>query len=885
MNLLDAIQNVFQIVLNKQNEVPASQAHNAAIYIQFDQPTDTIIDEHLEAILFERLLMSGDDLAANTIRVQRRPTHSATSVDELKETNPMIYLFECYQRLASIEFDKQIRTQFRNVIVNQTNKYLINIYPTLEPRPLLVELLDKHYFEADSQLIREFFKALGDDEECELSCFVDVLKTCYYDEICSRVSKMEFSDPLLFKTVNFIKLLTSNTKLALAFIKLNSPWTSDSHFNSDLNQFQPFSSVLKTLVGHLLSISSLPKPTQLNFKYFNDAMNSLPDQIINLEQSIGLRIFDLVKEVHEIFFSMLKQKDVREQVLNYFGLVLYSFRNRSQIWSQQSPSLASLSDGFMLNFLHLILLLCKPFAIPYSDKLLKIDPRYCAMPSLGLTEINHNEMQKIHLRGLGDDACLVGKPEASSENQADGQADTGLVLSDKNNYNFMTEIFFLCHKAIQLGFKSTYDRFLALANHLSELTHAMEGGRVPNQEMLNQEMNAQLTKFYSTKTILCQTDFMELFAKFNMATATWLTNIAMHSEHLNDHSEQADDLTVNRFYPFKLKVDKDLEETRTSKLMQFIPEFISENVAESFIFSQRFADRNRVTNQTDFEPLITFILAYMASPQRMKNPHLRAKLTEVLEELRPKASQQEQSFRMGQMDYRPDVFKTYEHKQYLVPCLVHVFVSIELTGQSVAFEQKFQYRRSIYAVLEYLWNERSIKDIYRQSMIDLSNEAVRLIERPNPPLFLRFINLMSNDAIFVLDESLENMSKLKNLLKEKEEGKWNGLSLTDRREKEHALFMTERLARWSNMTSNMMVKMLYYLTTEIKDIFCHPIFVDRLVSMLNYFLVYLVGPKQKDFKVRSAKEQYFFDPAGIVFNISRIYVNLGILSISFDFIY
>ena len=35
--------------------------------------------------------------------------------------------------------------------------------------------------------------------------------------------------------------------------------------------------------------------------------------------------------------------------------------------------------------------------------------------------------------------------------------------------------------------------------------------------------------------------------------------------------------------------------------------------------------------------------------------------------------------------------------------LLDVFVSIELTGQAVAFEQKFSYRRPMYDILEYLW--------------------------------------------------------------------------------------------------------------------------------------------------------------------------------------
>lgn len=35
------------------------------------------------------------------------------------------------------------------------------------------------------------------------------------------------------------------------------------------------------------------------------------------------------------------------------------------------------------------------------------------------------------------------------------------------------------------------------------------------------------------------------------------------------------------------------------------------------------------------KPVLTFILIYMGSPERMKNPHLRARLAEALESLLP----------------------------------------------------------------------------------------------------------------------------------------------------------------------------------------------------------------------------------------------------------
>lgn len=37
------------------------------------------------------------------------------------------------------------------------------------------------------------------------------------------------------------------------------------------------------------------------------------------------------------------------------------------------------------------------------------------------------------------------------------------------------------------------------------------------------------------------------------------------------------------------------------------------------------------------------------------------------------------------------------------------------------------------------------------------------MEAVNPPLFLKFANLLINDAIFLLDEALANMAKLKEM--------------------------------------------------------------------------------------------------------------------------
>ena len=54
----------------------------------------------------------------------------------------------------------------------------------------------------------------------------------------------------------------------------------------------------------------------------------------------------------------------------------------------------------------------------------------------------------------------------------------------------------------------------------------------------------------------------------------------------------------------------------------------------------------------------------------------------------------------------------------------------------------------MYDIIKYIWEIETFKNKFRE----LAREAERDIESEQPPLFLRFINLLVNDAIFVLEE-------------------------------------------------------------------------------------------------------------------------------------
>lgn len=65
---------------------------------------------------------------------------------------------------------------------------------------------------------------------------------------------------------------------------------------------------------------------------------------------------------------------------------------------------------------------------------------------------------------------------------------------------------------------------------------------------------------------------------------------------------------------------------------------------------------------------------------RMKNPHLRAKLAEVLEAVMPHLDQAQNPL-VSSVFHRKRVFCSYQYAAHLAEALIKVFVDIEFTGK------------------------------------------------------------------------------------------------------------------------------------------------------------------------------------------------------------
>ena len=95
-------------------------------------------------------------------------------------------------------------------------------------------------------------------------------------------------------------------------------------------------------------------------------------------------------------------------------------------------------DGFFLNLSMSLLKLCQPFMDPSSSKLLKINPKYCAV-TVDSNTMAH-EKSGVHVLDLASETRLVVPPDEEH-----------ITFKSTPEFGFVTECFFMTHHCLHLG--------------------------------------------------------------------------------------------------------------------------------------------------------------------------------------------------------------------------------------------------------------------------------------------------------------------------------------------------------------------------------------------------------------------------------------------------
>ncbi|XP_062817316.1 ubiquitin conjugation factor E4 A isoform X2 [Anolis carolinensis] len=843
LNINHMIQRIFLITLD--NSDPSLKSGNGipARCVYLEEMANDLEDqdwldmENVEQALFNRLLLP--EPGNHLINMTSAGIQNLSAERDAGEKNILRYLFACFQR-AKEEITKvpenllPFAVRCRNLTVSNTRTVFLtpeiyvnqNVYEQL--LDLMLESLRGAYFEEVTEFLEEVIEVIIADEE--VRTFEEVMVPVF-DILLGRIRELHLCQILLYSYLDLILYFTRQKEIAAIFVEYIQP---KDPANGQLYQ--------KTLLGALLSISCLLKTPGVveNHGYFLNPSRSSPQEIKVQESNIH----QFMAQFHEKIYQMLKNllqlsPQTKHRILSWLGNCLQANAGRTKIWANQMPEIffqMYASDAFFLNLGAALLRLCQPFCKPRSPRLLTFDPTYCA-----LKELNEEEQKSrnVHIRGLEKETCLIPstvEPEFAP------------------TYNLVTENLVLTQYTLHLGFHRLHDQMIKLNQSLHRLQVAWREAQQsssPSADNLREQFERLMTIYLSTKAAMTEPQMLQNCLHLQVSMAVLLVQLAIGNRG-----------------PEPMELTFPLPDVNHS-VLAYVPEFFADNLGDFFIFLRRFADDLLETSADLLEQVLHFVTVFTGDVDRMKNPHLRAKLAEVLEAVMPHLDQAQTPL-LSSVFHRKRVFCSYPHAAYLAEALIKVFVDIEFTGDPHQFEQKFNYRRPMYPILRYMWDT----DSYRESIKALADYASENLEAMNPPLFLRFLNLLMNDAIFLLDEAIQYLSKIKIQQIEKDRGEWDSLSAEARREKEASLQMFGQLARFHNIMSNETIGTLAFLTSEIKSLFVHPFLAERIISMLNYFLQHLVGPKMGALKVKDFSE-FDFKPQQLVSDICTIYLNLG----------
>jgi ubiquitin conjugation factor E4 A len=514
-------------------------------------------------------------------------------------------------------------------------------------------------------------------------------------------------------------------------------------------------------------------------------------------------------------------------------------------------------DAFFLNLLWVMLKVSLPIVKGGLSQASKVDPLYSVVG-----EVAEDKWEEYGgpVFGLVSESTLVpleGKQEPPALNLP---------------FSFATHWFHLTHRCLSLALSASAKQYLRLKGPIED---ALEKGALrqlgmfPDSQNTNQ-LKLGLTQYYSAKAHLCHPKLLEDVVKFEGFVCDWLlyqlvagSQSPMATSDVIDHS-CLDVVSVCEFVRHEV----------TPPTLHYVTESVVESVATHLSLCKKLGGCTPHSLTSVHQSIGATLAVYIGWKHLIHNPHLRASFVDILTLLQETEKKEDNSM---QMYFSPleeqELMKFDDHplvQNIFIDSLLRIFIDIESSGEDLQFEQKYRYRHQIYSVLVCVWQRME----YQHTVAVLSDQAVAHYMDPSLPLFLRFLNLLVNDAVALLDRSLNALTTVreKELYEESEE--WSTLSQEQKEEKAEELKFAVSEARETNEMALRCVSMVTMVTATTSKPLVLETMVDRVAAMLNYFLLKLVGPKRNELKVKDF-QRVGFDAKELLHSIVLIYVDLS----------
>ncbi|EAL61256.1 U box domain-containing protein [Dictyostelium discoideum AX4] len=576
-----------------------------------------------------------------------------------------------------------------------------------------------------------------------------------------------------------------------------------------------------TILGSLFSPSSASDDGSTIKQYFSNAStmnkNTIGDAFISIRQ-IQMNIHNGLVDLLKGFLKV--QQENKEAFLSWLASAVEKNLERNKL---QVDRTKACSDGFALNLCAVLVLLCEAFVDIDCSKVSMVDTNFL-------------------LSGKRHDITKDTRLCATSE-EADQWVKDGTIEKPLAHTNFITETFFSTLRALHIGINSTYEKLKLIGRNLQDIENnkrvlldsKIKWQNTPQGRLFEGQLDLLTKKedmlkgiTYTIDAQLFEPTFLQKTASFLLFATNWILKV------INPK---------NTPLPLPLPAPPQFAA---------LPEFCIEDIVDFFTFV--ITNFSQVLQYIKLEQLMKFFITILATPEYVKNPYLKAKIIEIISQFVPS------KYSKGNpilLECNQDV------KDHMVLALMRFYVDIEFTGGHNQFYEKFSYRHYSSLILKYLW---SIPDFRK-----------KFTETPKDPIFIKFINMLINDSIYVLDEALAKLAKIKENQTLFDDPNWDkDLTPEQRKEKIEQNDLNERICKSNLSLANSNIDMMLFLSSDKTIIsgFMRPELIDRISAMMNYFLALIVGPKCTNLKVREP-EKYHFNPKVLLNQLTEIYVNFG----------
>ncbi|KAF5207571.1 Ubiquitin conjugation factor e4 [Thalictrum thalictroides] len=611
---------------------------------------------------------------------------------------------------------------------------------------------------------------------------------------------------------------------------------------------------IQSILGRFFHVSAIPdnimfkSEPDVGQQCFSDASTRRPADMLSSFATIKSVMTNLHDGLGEVLLSLLKNTDTRESVLEYLAEVIKKNSARAHI---QVDPLACASSGMFVNLSAVMIRLCDPFLDANLTKRNKIDPRYV----FSNTRMDLRELTALHASSEEVGAWIVKENLDSNRIlQSQDASSSGYTASvvpvsrmgnpmsscdGKPKYTFISECFFMTARVLNLGLLKAFSDYKHVAQDLSRSEDTLSTLKSMQGQAPSSQLELDIARLEKE---------IELHSQEKLCYEAQLFRDASLLRRALDFYRLMVVWLVDLVGGFKMPLP-----SSCPMLFACMPEHFVEDGMELLIFASRIP---RALDGFLLDDFMNFIIMFMASPEFIRNPYLRAKMVEVLNCWMPNRSGSSST---------ATLFEGHQLSlEYLVRNLLKLYVDIEFTGSHTQFYDKFNIRHNIAELLEYLWQVPSHRNAWRQ-----------IAKEEEKGVYLNYLNFLINDSIYLLDESLNKILELKEMEAEmSNSAEWERRPAQERQERTRQFHSQENIIRIDMKLAMEDVGMLAFTSEEITAPFLLPEMVERVANMLNYFLLQLAGPQRRSLSLKDP-EKYEFRPKELLKQIVRIYIHLA----------